>query len=159
MTGRYFVQVVIPALGDGRFQIIERTIIHPTFHGGPRELVQDLIIPPEHMQCSLRKVEHLIVGLHLHIGKVWTDRHGDIAGQRPRRRRPHEKGFALASAQREAQRNSRMGHFDVAVSYNLMLADAGRAARAPGHYVRAAINPTVLPTFLQKGPNHVVILI
>ncbi len=40
-----------------------------------------------------------------------------------------------------------------------MLADCSGAAWAPGHHVRAAVQPAVLPALLQHGPDHVVVFV
>ena len=52
-----------------------------------------------------------------------------------------------------------VGEFSITVGDNLVLADGGGAAWAPGHHIRAAVQPALLPAFLQEGPDHEVVLI
>ena len=52
-----------------------------------------------------------------------------------------------------------MGEFGVTIGDNLVLADAGGAARAPGHNIRAAVEPAFFPRFFERCPNHVVVLV
>ena len=111
------------------------------------------------MQGALGEVEDLIALLDLDIGQLRTDRCGHIAGQGPGGGGPHQQGFTLATAQGEAQGDAAVGELGVAIGDDLMLADGGGAARAPGHHIRAAVQPALLPAFLQEGPDHEVVFV
>ena len=51
-----------------------------------------------------------------------------------------------------------MGHLLVPLRYDLVLADARGAARAPRHHVGALVEPALLPAALEEGPDHIVVL-
>ena len=65
----------------------------------------------------------------------------------------------MAAAQRQAQCKGRVGEFLIPVGNDLVLADAGCAARAPRHHVGAAVQPAALPALLEKGPDHVIVFV
>ncbi len=52
-----------------------------------------------------------------------------------------------------------VGQLHVAIGDDLVLADAGGTARAPGHHIGAAVEPAVLPTLLDHLPDHVVVFV
>jgi len=47
----------------------------------------------------------------------------------------------------------------ISIGDDFMLADPGRTARAPGHNIHAAVDPALLPTFLKKCPDHIIVFV
>jgi hypothetical protein len=52
-----------------------------------------------------------------------------------------------------------MGDLVIAVGDDFVLADAGAAARAPGHYIRTLVEPAIFVALLEELPDHVVVFI
>ena len=93
------------------------------------------------------------------VGEVGMDGHGDVARQRPGRRRPHQEGAPGMLAQRQADEDSGVGDLLVPLGDDLMFRDPGGAARAPGHHVVPLVDQPPLPALLQEVPDRVVVLV
>ena len=161
-------QVGIAASFLGGGQVVKGAVIGPALHIDALQLPQHLVRTTQHVQCSLREIKDLVPLAHLGIGQVRANGSCDVAGERPGGGSPDQQRFGQATRsapttvrcpQWEPQGDGVMGQLGVAIGDDLMLADAGGAARAPGHYVGAAIQPALLPTLLNEGPDHVVVLI
>ncbi len=85
-------------------QLIEGTVVLPPDHLRALEPAKHLVLPLDDVgQCALSQVVRpTVLRLHLHVSQVRPHGGGDVAGERPRRRRPDEQRLTLAPAQREA---------------------------------------------------------
>ena len=81
-----------------------------------------------------------------------------VGGEGPRRRRPDEQRLAGPVDQREAHRQPGVLAVLVALVH-LHLADAGAAARAPGHRVVALVDPAAPVALREEAPDQVVVLV
>ena len=153
------VQVRVSAGFSLRRQLVEGAVVRPTLHGAALQLRQHLVAAPQHPHRAFGEVEDLVALPDLDVVQVGADGSGDVGSQRPGRRRPDEERFSLPPAQREAQRDAGVRQLHVAVGDDLVLRDAGGAARAPGHYVGVLVEPALLPAALEEGPDHVVVLV
>lgn len=112
-------------------QLVEGTVIRPSFHLFALEFAQHMIFALQHVRRAFGQIIGLVTLLHRHIGQCGTDRRRNVARQRPRRRRPRQKRFVGTSAQRELYRDTLMRQIRIPIRHNFMLADCRRAARAP----------------------------
>src|SRR3972149_9074553 len=93
------------------------------------------------------------------VFKLRSDSNGDIAGERPGGRGPHEQALPLAINQREAKRDTGMRELLVTLGDDLVLAQPRPAARAPWHHVMPFVDPASLMARFQGSPDGVVVLI
>ncbi len=140
-------------------QVVEGAAVRPALHLLAAQLAQHLERAFEHLGRALREIENFIALFDFHVRQRRPDGGGDVGGQRPRRRRPHEQRFTLTVEQREAQREAGVLLLDVALGHDLVLADAGSAAPAPRHHVRALVHPAVVMARLQEFPDVVIVLV
>ena len=149
----------MPAWFLGRGQLIERTIVSPAHHLAPFSSSRTSIIALQHVKGSFGEVEHFLTLSDLDIIQIGTDRCSHVAGQGPGGGGPDQQGFfslPRSGKRRVTLRWVSSAYPSVTISCWLI---AGGAARAPGHHVRAPIQPAFLPAFLQEGPDHVVIFV
>ncbi len=94
------------------------------------------------------------------VREVRVHRRGDVARQRPRRRRPDEQVLVLVAGgrHRQAQGERQVGDVLVALG-RLHVADARAAARAPCHDVVAAVQEPAPLALGQESPDRVVVLV
>ena len=111
----------------------------------------------------LAQVENLVAHAGAHVAVLGMHRGGDVGGQRPRGGGPDQQRLALRPplqiGERKAHVHRGMGHLLVALGDDLVLRQAGAAARAPGHGVGAAVEPALLVAALEEVPDGVVVLI
>jgi len=80
---------------------------------------------------------------HLEIREIGMDRGGDVARERPGRRCPDEEIFPISAAHWKAHEHGLVRDALIALVH-LHLADADRAARAPGHGIVCAIDQVLV---------------
>ena len=162
----------MPAGRLGGGQVVEGTVIGPADHLAAGQLAEHLVLAAQHVQRAFGEVEDLVALAHFGVGQTGADGGSDVAGERPGGGGPDQErfrqaggGVAAAGAaqaalpQGEAQGDAAVGELGVAIGDDLVLADAGGAARAPGHHVGATVEPALLPTLLEEGPDHVVVFV
>ena len=110
------------------------------------------------IQVALADEVRPLAVLHLDVGELGIHRGGDVAGERPRRGRPHQERLLVASTQREAHKDGPMRDKLVTLVH-LHLTQADRAARTPRHGVVATVYQAPLMTFLEETPDRVVVLL
>ena len=108
------------------------------------------------LEGALRDVVHLALQLHLEVRQLWVHRRADVAGERPRRRRPDEQ--VLAGAALDGQLHERALVLDELVPLlHLLLGDANPAPAAPRHHVVPAVDEPLAVALLEEGPDRVVV--
>ncbi len=147
-------------LRPDRLEFVERPVVGPSDHLCALEPTEDLVLALDDFgQGALGQIVcPAILGSDLHVGQVQSDRRSDVAGQGPRGGGPDQQGFLFAAPQREADHRRIVGQIPIAVGDDLMLADPGFTARAPGHHIVAFVEPTFFPDALQERPDGVVVL-
>jgi len=140
-------------------EIVKGAVIGPAFHLLAADLAQHLVRTLQHVQRPLGEVIDLIAGAHLRVDQFLTHGGRNVTGERPGRGGPHEQGLAGPLAQRKPHGHGLVGQLGVTIGDDLMLADAGGAARAPGHRVGAAVKPAVFPALVQHVPDDIVVLV
>ena len=145
----------------GRGQLVKRAAVFPAEHLRAFQHTHDLELALERaLDRTLRQIVGPAVILrHLDVGQRRAHGRGDIAGQRPGRGCPHQERFPVAPHQRELEINRLVRQFFVAVSHDLVLADAGAAAIAPRHDIGALVEPTLVMALLEEAPDHVVVFV
>ena len=145
-----------------RLQLVERPAVGAPHQRAAGHLLQHLdagSVAGQHRQPLLAQVEHLAAGAHAQVAMLGVHRGGDVGGEGPRRGGPDQQRLTLGVGQRQAYVHRGMGHLLIPLGDDLVLRQAGAAARAPGHRVGAAVEPAVLVAALQEVPDGVVILI
>ncbi len=143
-------------------QVVERADIFPADEFFALHAADNLIVLAQqgvfHRPFG-QIVSPAILGLHLHIVQARPHGRGDIARQRPGSGRPDQQGFVIAADEREADEDRVMGHIEIAVGDDLVLADGRAASGTPGHHVFALVDPAMLMALLQEAPDLIVILV
>ncbi len=143
-------------------QVIKRAGVLPANHVRALQAADDLVALADERVLHRpfgQIVRPAVLSPHLHVVEFGANRGGDVAGQRPGGRRPDKQGLIVAAEQRQAHENGVVGHVEVAIGDDLVLADGRAAAGAPGHDVVAFIDPAVVVALLQEAPDLVVVLV
>ena len=156
------VDLVLVLAGLLLEQLLDGLQVRHPVQPGPLALlaVAVLVIAALHAvqpERPLGDVVHLALELHPQVRQLRVDRRPDVAGERPRRRRPDQQ--VLAGAVEQRQLDERRAVFDQPVAFlDLLLADADAAPAAPRHGVVPAVDQPLRPARLEEAPDGVVVL-
>src|SRR5205814_5886548 len=103
-------------------------------------------------------VIYLTLQLHHEIYEVRVHRRPDVAGERPRRRGPHQQVLARPVLQREPHEHCLVLDEPITLLH-LLLGEADAAPPAPRHHVVTTIDEIPLVTLLEEAPDRVAILL
>ena len=143
-----------------RGQLVEGAAVAQPVQGRTGHLLDDLVLALHLRQPALEQVQHLaLVRADLRVGKLGVNVRARVARQRPGRGRPHEERLTLAVDQRKLDVEAGVHDLLVTLGHDLLLGQAGAAPRAPGHHVRALVDPAALAAHLQEVPDRVVVLV
>src|SRR5690606_31216353 len=119
----------------------------------------DLVLTPDRVLHRVPgDVVRLAVLAHEDVADFRIDGGRNVAGERPWRRRPDHEGGVFID-QRVLDEEREMRALLVTLGDDLVLGEAGAAARAPGHDVIALVDPAAFVADLQEMPDGVVDLI
>ncbi len=146
------------ALDLGR-QLIEGTLVAPTFQRGSFQFGLYLILTDQSPQGAFAQIQHFLALPHPKVVELWPDRSGHVAGQGPGRGGPYQQALAWTLQQRQTQGQAGMGDLLISLGDDFMLREAGAAAAAPRHHISALIDPASIVAGFQDRPDRVVVFI
>ena len=120
---------------SGRRDVVVRPLVLETHQRGPGSTLHEVVLGVARDCDPLAGIALAVLSLRIH-GR------GDVGRKRPRRRRPDDQRLGVASFQREAHEERRVGLVLVHVGDGqLVLRERGSAARAPLGRAVALVEP------------------
>ena len=152
---------VAVVIGDGQ-EGVERPIVPAqqlAALGPPQDLHVLGVAAEDLAHQRLRQPELVVLVLDQDVVDLLADRDRDVAGQRPRRGRPHQQVVAGLIAQRELDEDAGVFRAFLIALRQLVAAERRAAARAVGHDLVALVDQPALPVLLQDPPQRLDVVV